>query len=192
MIVLISLLPLWPYVRSVEIFLSSILIPITMHLSCKIENFILITTCLQNIHSLSGCLKKNYQLELLGSKCFNRISKLHVLHSTYKKGNLSEVFNGKPVLTIHAWQCNMKSETRRKCKTKRRHENNATRKRSNMKIVQHRASAIWRKCNMEIAKQEKGATRKKCNMKRMHHEESLHQTNATKKWNMNAIQKAKK
>ena len=147
MIVLISLLPLWPYVRSVEIFLSSILIPITMHLSCKIGNFILITTCLQNIHSLSGCLKKNYQLELLGSKCFNRSSKLHVLHSTYKKGNLSEVFNGKPVLTIHAWQCNMKVK----------HEESAIQK-GGMKIVQHVKGVTWKECNIEQVQYEESAT----------------------------------
>ena len=53
--------------------------------------------------------EKNEQLQLFGSKCFNRISKLQVLHSIWKTGNRFKVFLQKTYSEkIHARQYNMK------------------------------------------------------------------------------------
>ena len=129
--------------------------------------------------------EKNQQLGLLGSKWFNRIYYLHVLHSAHKQEAVAATFSTENLFLkkfTHdsaAWK---EFNTR-----KRQHEKNAAQKRNmkivqhgkratwkkrNIKQVQHLISAAWKECNMEIARH--GETREKRSMKRMQHEESLH------------------
>ena len=115
---------------------------------------------------------KNRQLQLFGSKCFNRISKLQVLHSIGKRGNRYKVFYRKPVLKNSRMTVQYeKSATRKKfnmktwrkfsvkrVQQKKQHVNSATRKNSNMKRVQHGKNAIWKECNKKKVQDQKSTT----------------------------------
>ena len=81
--------------ESAEIFLSSILISVTMRLSHSVGAFIL--PLLQHVCKKKTdriwVFEKNQQLGLLGSKWFNRIYYLHVLHSAHKQEAVAATFS---------------------------------------------------------------------------------------------------
>ena len=71
-------------------FLSPILILITVHLFCSIGVFILIKSCFWNKNIPSGYQKKNWQL--LCSKCFNTIYELR-FSTTHEQEAASSTFS---------------------------------------------------------------------------------------------------
>ena len=141
-------------------FFSSISIPITMHLLRSLKA--MIPFLLQ--HSCkTKTLHLGVKMELFSSNWFNRIYKLSGLQKTYSWKNTR--------MTVQ----HEKSATRRKRNMKRvqhmkkQHENSATRKKSSMKIVQCGKRATWKECNIESVLYEKSVTWKECNTKQVQH-----------------------
>ena len=139
----------------------------------------LTTACLQNKNTSTECLKKNQQLQLFGSKCFNRTSKLQVYRLYIKRQSLqsftqktcSEKFTHDSAIwkewkTKKVQHENMKKVNMKKVQQKKQHVNSVTRKKSNMKRVQHGKSLIWKECNKKNVQDQKSATWKKCRMKK--------------------------
>ena len=72
--------------------------------------------------------EKNKQLGLLGSKCFNRIYNLHVLHSAHKQKAVAATFS-----TENLFLKNSVMSVQ--------HEKSATLGKGNMKRMQHKKAA---------------------------------------------------